>query len=157
MLMNRTSARWTASPSCRRPHKSPAHTFKELEVGLSAFLRNPFVSVEVSRLLWRVFPFRQHLFSKLLTIRFPSFWCPAGPARPRASGERKYGWFNWLWEGGVQKFSRPVYLFHQSILTSRLNPPPGGSERSCACPPAIRLRSRAPAAAQHPRRLRLPP
>lgn len=27
--MNRTSARWTASPSCRRPHKSPAHTFKE--------------------------------------------------------------------------------------------------------------------------------
>jgi hypothetical protein len=41
MLMNRTSARWTACPSCRRPHKSPAHTFKELEVGLSAFLRWP--------------------------------------------------------------------------------------------------------------------
>ena len=72
MLMNRTSARWTASPSCRRPHKSPAHTFKELEVGLSAFLRDPVVSVEVSRLLWRTFSFRQHLFSKLLAIRFPS-------------------------------------------------------------------------------------
>ena len=29
-LLDQTSARWTVIHSCRRPHKIPAHTFKEL-------------------------------------------------------------------------------------------------------------------------------
>ena len=153
MLMNRTSARWTASPSCRRPHKSPAHTFKELEVGLSAFLRNPVVSAEVSRLLWRVFLFRQHLFSKLLANLFPSSGAlpvrqgPVRRGRESMSGSIGFG------KGCGRKFSRPVHRPSGSALL--ISRPRGEHARNCACLPAVRPRNPALVAVPHP--LPLPP
>ena len=155
MLMNRTSARWTASPSCRRPHKSPAHTFKELEVGLSAFLRNPVVSVEVSRLLWRTFSFRQHLFSKSLAIRFPSSGAlpvrqgPVRRGRESMAGSVSFG------KGCGRNFSRPAD--RPSGSHDLLSPLPDGHARNCACLPAGRPRNPASAEGRRLRPLRLPP
>src|SRR5690606_41895033 len=39
-------------PSCRRPHKLPAHTFKEPRTRPQRLLPCPDVSVEVSRSFW---------------------------------------------------------------------------------------------------------
>src|SRR3546814_10304778 len=83
----RTPCKMDSYPPARRPHKSPAHTVKDLGTGLSALFRPRHQSARGSRTSYLLFRVRHHLVRGFfrsrrvwLSVPFPSL-CPC-PPRP---------------------------------------------------------------------------
>lgn len=147
MLLNRTSARWTACPSCRRPHKSPAHTVKELRTRPQRLDSRPrrFRRGE-PHIMATLFSFVNTQFSGFR--RFPSSASGAGPmaATPFAKGRKSM-----TGNSAFGKIPRQLFLRPMELRPPRCAPPECSTDQSPAVSAAGPWGNRSSAGISSPR------